>query len=125
MITDGVDTTTSKDQQKTEVDVIGLFKQFLIQNNDKDSDDSIILDRHLHTAWLKKGLQNLSPSFAGLDASRPWFVFWISHALEMLGALEEDCWTSKVASFLRHCQDPEGGFGGGPMQLPHLAPTYA
>ena len=26
---------------------------------------------------------------------------------------------------LRRCQHPEGGFGGGPGQLPHLAPTYA
>ena len=23
------------------------------------------------------------------------------------------------------CQHPKGGFGGGPGQLPHLAPTYA
>jgi hypothetical protein len=26
---------------------------------------------------------------------------------------------------LCRCQDPEGGFGGGPGQLAHLAPTYA
>ena len=30
-----------------------------------------------------------------------------------------------VASFLGSCQSPDGGFGGGPQQLPHLAPTYA
>lgn len=23
------------------------------------------------------------------------------------------------------CQHPDGGFGGGPGQFPHLAPTYA
>ena len=28
-------------------------------------------------------------------------------------------------NFLRACQAPTGGFGGGPSQLPHLAPTYA
>uniref|UniRef100_A0A8C6ZVQ9 Prenyltransferase alpha-alpha toroid domain-containing protein n=1 Tax=Nothoprocta perdicaria TaxID=30464 RepID=A0A8C6ZVQ9_NOTPE len=27
--------------------------------------------------------------------------------------------------FLRRCQSPQGGFGGGPGQQPHLAPTYA
>ena len=27
--------------------------------------------------------------------------------------------------FLRSCQAASGGFGGGPLQLPHLAPTYA
>lgn len=26
---------------------------------------------------------------------------------------------------LKRCQHPGGGFGGGPGQLPHLAPTYA
>ncbi len=32
---------------------------------------------------------------------------------------------SQVAAFLKQCQSPDGGFGGGPMQLAHLAPTYA
>merc|ERR1712008_596456 len=31
----------------------------------------------------------------------------------------------RVASFIGQCQSPTGGFGGGPGQLPHLAPTYA
>ncbi|OBS67345.1 hypothetical protein A6R68_04114, partial [Neotoma lepida] len=30
-----------------------------------------------------------------------------------------------VCQFLELCQSPEGGFGGGPGQYPHLAPTYA
>lgn len=30
-----------------------------------------------------------------------------------------------IAAFLGSCQSPDGGFGGGPQQLPHLAPTYA
>lgn len=33
--------------------------------------------------------------------------------------------SADVASFLGSCQHPDGGFGGGPQQLPHLAPTYA
>ena len=32
---------------------------------------------------------------------------------------------SDVANFLASCQHGDGGFGGGPQQLPHLAPTYA
>ncbi|KAK2157229.1 hypothetical protein LSH36_195g05038 [Paralvinella palmiformis] len=32
---------------------------------------------------------------------------------------------SDVAQFLSKCQDPDGGFSGGPGQKPHLAPTYA
>jgi protein farnesyltransferase subunit beta len=30
-----------------------------------------------------------------------------------------------VVRFLGGCQDADGGFGGSPGQLPHLAPTYA
>jgi hypothetical protein len=30
-----------------------------------------------------------------------------------------------VINFLKSCQAASGGFGGGPLQLPHLAPTYA
>ena len=32
---------------------------------------------------------------------------------------------SRVVHFLSKCQAPEGGFGGGPGQYPHLASTYA
>nr|XP_048711679.1 protein farnesyltransferase subunit beta isoform X1 [Caretta caretta] len=32
---------------------------------------------------------------------------------------------SSVCQFLSRCQSPSGGFGGGPGQHPHLAPTYA
>jgi protein farnesyltransferase subunit beta len=31
----------------------------------------------------------------------------------------------EIAAFLASCQAPSGGFGGGPYQRPHLAPTYA
>ncbi len=83
------------------------------------------MNRELHMSWLKKGFTSLPPNFAGLDASRPWFVFWISHAMEILGDFDEQRWSPQVASFLSHCQDSTGGFAGGPSQLPHLAPTYA
>ena len=44
--------------------------------------------------------------------------------LNALSALDEER-RADVADFLRRCQHPEGGFCGGPGQLPHLAPTYA
>lgn len=93
--------------------------------SDSATTDGIHLDRDLHVAWLQRGFQQLPTNFAGLDASRPWFVFWVSHALEVLGAYDQQHWAPKVASFLAHCQHPDGGFGGGPGQLAHLAPTYA
>ncbi len=30
-----------------------------------------------------------------------------------------------MVDFLSQCQDKEGGYGGGPGQVPHIAPTYA
>lgn len=30
-----------------------------------------------------------------------------------------------IIKFLAECQNPDGGFGGGPYQVSHLAPTYA
>ena len=56
----------------------------------------MVLKRDLHLAWLKKGLVSLPPNFCGLDASRPWFVFWISHAMEVLGDFEEQHWSPQV-----------------------------
>lgn len=47
------------------------------------------------------------------------------HALEILDARLTDAEASAVVDFLRHCQNPTGGFGGGPGQYSHLAPTYA
>mmetsp|Transcript_62178 Transcript_62178/g.181514 ORF Transcript_62178/g.181514 Transcript_62178/m.181514 type:complete len:421 (+) Transcript_62178:72-1334(+) len=124
LVIDGDSTITSRDQIKTENDVVGCFKSFLM-SSDRASFEGIQLDRDLHAAWLQRGLRQLPTNFAGLDASRPWFVFWISHALEVLDAYDEQLLAPQVASFLWHCQHPDGGFAGGPCQLAHLAPTYA
>ena len=55
--------------------------------------------------------------------------YWIVHALEILCAADElsSSTTSAIVDFLKRCQDPTGGFCGGPSpgHSPHLAPTYA
>lgn len=51
--------------------------------------------------------------------------YWILHSLQILGVRLEDEDYSKVVLFLSKCQSPDGGFGGGPGQYPHLASTYA
>lgn len=33
--------------------------------------------------------------------------------------------TKPPVDFLRRCQNQSGGFGGGPQQISHCAPTYA
>jgi len=74
--------------------------------------------------FLHRGLKNLSSGYECLDASRPWICYWILHALNLLGEPVDPQTADDVADFLSRCQNPEGGFGGGPGQLSHLAPTY-
>ena len=64
--------------------------------------------------------------FSSLDASRPWIAYWATHSLNLLQlphnrAVPPEALVATLAS----CQHPSGGFGGGPYQLAHLAPTCA
>jgi protein farnesyltransferase subunit beta len=53
-------------------------------------------------------------------------VYWILHALELLNSLPDDTTISRTIDFLSRCQNnTSGGFGGGPQQFSHLAPSYA
>ena len=52
-------------------------------------------------------------------------MYWALHALELLDVRLVGNEASNVVEFLKKCQNPDGGFGGGPMQMSHLAPTYA
>ena len=87
----------------------------------------------------------------GLDASQPWLVYWAIHALDLLGVpltptqqhqyaphVHSHTQPRRCIALLRQCQCPTGarmplgmfvkqpgGFGGGPGQIAHLAPTYA
>ncbi|XP_026706127.1 protein farnesyltransferase subunit beta-like [Athene cunicularia] len=83
------------------------------------------LQREKHFNYLKRGLQQLTVSYECLDASRPWLCYWILHSLELLDQPIPDSVASDICDFLSRCQSPQGGFGGGPGQHPHLAPTYA
>lgn len=93
----------------------------------EDVTESLRLLRTVHTSFLHTGIGKLPAGFASLDASRPWIVYWIVHSLALLNAElpPQGPTPQDIVSFLMHCQSPEGGFGGGPMQIPHLAPTYA
>eukprot|EP00794_Sanderia_malayensis_P017786 gene17787-19563_t len=119
---DGVETETSINQIQVEKSLIKCYAAF---SDVKDMNPQIHLFRDRHIEYLKKGLHHLSSSYACLDASRPWLCYWILHSLELLD-VPIDCKDAEnIAKFLDKCQDPNGGFGGGPGQLPHLAPTYA
>jgi protein farnesyltransferase subunit beta len=70
-------------------------------------------------------LRSLTVQYECLDSSRPWLVYWILNAASLLNVKFPDELLDGVVAFLVKCRSIEGGFGGGPMQLPHLAPTYA
>jgi len=122
---ENVITVSSVEQKSTEDSCLRLFER---ANTCIDElDDFPVLNRPKTISFLKKGLQDLSEGYECLDASRPWLVYWIVHSLELLGEMDNlsDELKSSIVQFLANCQGPDGGFAGGPGQLPHLAPTYA
>lgn len=83
------------------------------------------LHRAEHVRYIEAALRQLSAAYECLDSSRPWLVYWILNAGTLLGHRFDDDLLDQVVTFLAHCRCPSGGFGGGPGQLAHLAPTYA
>eukprot|EP00392_Amoebophrya_sp_AT5.2_P016909 g17217.t1 len=144
-----VETPTVKDQNDTVELVLDCFRAFLEKTNspsntEHTSDDSAIkILRDKHLKFLHAALFRIPQQFSGLDASRPWFVFWIIHALELLKDdefLDTEVFQHKEQGKNKVCQflledcfnspnkpgcSQDGGFGGGPRQLSHLATTYA
>ncbi|GAX72910.1 hypothetical protein CEUSTIGMA_g365.t1 [Chlamydomonas eustigma] len=107
------------------VKVLPFYQEF-DQFQPEELTEVLQLLRAVHVPYLQKGLGQLPASFASLDASRPWICYWIIHSLALLDApLPSTPSAEDVIFFLSCCQGPNGGYGGGPMQIPHLAPTYA
>lgn len=113
---EGHPTLTSQAQAETEDECAGWYAD--------DAGQSPVLLRSKHVAYLNRCLDGLPSSFAALDASRTWILYWIVHALDLLGASPSEHYHG-IVEFLRRCQCATGGFGGGPQQGPHTAATYA
>uniref|UniRef100_A0A8C1NWK9 Protein farnesyltransferase subunit beta n=2 Tax=Cyprinus carpio TaxID=7962 RepID=A0A8C1NWK9_CYPCA len=118
---DGVQTVTSKEQRKVECSIQEVYSVY--QQIHTSPQPTLLREQHYH--YLKKGLRHLSDAYECLDASRPWLCYWILHSLELLEEPVPAAVASDVCQFLARCQSPTGGFGGGPSQHAHLAPTYA
>ncbi|KAK9239015.1 terpenoid cyclases/protein prenyltransferase alpha-alpha toroid [Lipomyces kononenkoae] len=86
------------------------------------------LQRQLHADFLTIPMSfQLPPNYTGLDASKPWLVYW---PLQALGILDPDSLTddilSRIGPSIMAClNETEGAFGGGNGQTSHLAATYA
>ncbi|KAM7511992.1 hypothetical protein LguiB_010867 [Lonicera macranthoides] len=117
-------TVTEEDQRMVEGHVFHIYHLFtdLLPNAQTVM---LELQRDKHIEYLTKGLRQLSPSFSVLDANRPWICYWILHSIALLGESVDADLEYNAIDFLSRCQDPDGGYGGGPGQMPHLATTYA
>uniref|UniRef100_A0A669QDF1 Protein farnesyltransferase subunit beta n=1 Tax=Phasianus colchicus TaxID=9054 RepID=A0A669QDF1_PHACC len=117
---DGVRTHTSAEQSKVEDIVQEVFDAYKTNHHAVQ----FVLQREKHFHYLKRGLRQLGEAYEAAPV-RPWLCYWILHSLELLEEPIPQSIASDVCQFLSCCQSPQGGFGGGPGQHPHLAPTYA
>lgn len=98
-----------------------------LTTQEEEKRETLRLKRELHVKHLHRALGKLPKSFRSLDASRVWIVYWAVHGLSCLEAeltppeMDKDM----LVDFLRRCQHPDGGIGGCPGHLPHLAASYA
>ncbi|CAG9860695.1 unnamed protein product [Phyllotreta striolata] len=121
--TENYPTKTSSEQLNTEKLV--LRKYFEASDSSKNNLQHPELLKDKHRQYLINSTYKLSSVYEVLDASQPWLCYWITHALSLLGIQLENTRKRAMARFLAKCQSPDGGFGGGPGQTPHLATTYA
>lgn len=82
------------------------------------------LDRERHIKFLRKNLGSLPGRFVGLDASRPWILYWCLNGLSILGE-DVSGYRDDLVETARTMQNETGGFGGGMGQYSHLACTYS
>lgn len=117
---DGIDSETLTTQLETEQIISDSLTKHIA------TFDPPLLQKSQHLSFLTRFLTApLSAGYTGLDASRPWILYWVLHSLSLFdGELDPDGKT-RVLDTLRACQNPDGGFGGGPGQISHLAPSYA
>ncbi|KAK1440866.1 hypothetical protein QVD17_06698 [Tagetes erecta] len=117
-------TITQEEQWTLEAQVNHLYRLF---DSIPPNSQSAMLELHRDSImeYLVKGLRHLSSSFSVLDANRPWICYWIFHSIALLGESADFDLEHNAIDFLSRCQDHQGGYGGGPGQMPHLATTYA
>lgn len=120
---ENIDTDTSTDQVYIESVLLKCYKQF--EKNCGIDPELPLLKKRVHTKALKNWLLKLPKSYETLDASRPWLVYWALHSLWMLDDMPDSETLSHAVQFLSQCQHKQGGYGGGPVQYPHLGTTYA
>ncbi|XP_037945622.1 protein farnesyltransferase subunit beta-like [Teleopsis dalmanni] len=118
-----VSTVTSRDQKKTENSIEKCFDRF---QQLRYLDPKVAkFYREEHQRMLESMIHRLPNNYECLDSSRPWNLYWILQASNMLSLNFSDELLEDVVQFLIKCRSKDGGFAGGPGQFPHLATSYA
>eukprot|EP00178_Gracilaria_changii_P016634 TRINITY_DN47907_c0_g1_i1.p1 TRINITY_DN47907_c0_g1~~TRINITY_DN47907_c0_g1_i1.p1 ORF type:complete len:390 (+),score=41.23 TRINITY_DN47907_c0_g1_i1:301-1470(+) len=89
-----------------------------------DPHKPLVLERDKHVSWLTRCLHSL-PRFHAFDVLQGWLAFWIIHSLDMLGAVIPPETATLIVNHIKRFEASEGGYGGGPGQMPHLACTFS
>lgn len=79
----------------------------------------------LHIAYFVSIVNKQYILLQGLDASRTWMCFWGLHSLNILGAVPSHSQKAEILAFLKACEHPDGGYGGGLFYLYLLKPLYS
>ncbi|KAG8701066.1 CAAX farnesyltransferase (FTase) subunit beta [Ceratobasidium sp. 395] len=117
--TDGIETATSLSQFDTETAISDLLLVLKDPSN-------VQLNRSVHARWAYTALmQGLPGRYTSQDASQPWLLYWALQSLTCLGVQLDASTKQRAIDTILANQHADGGFGGGPGQLPHLLPTYA
>ncbi|EFP89630.2 uncharacterized protein PGTG_15593 [Puccinia graminis f. sp. tritici CRL 75-36-700-3] len=127
---DDLRTDTTSSQVSTEIDISTILLSWLDSKDDgnpsgSQSVDSVLLTRSSHISFLYPSFSKLPIRNTALDSSRGWIIYWIVGAFSVLEARLKQVERLKAIETIMSCQHPQGGFGGGPGQLAHLASTYA
>ncbi|BES93067.1 Farnesyltransferase beta subunit [Nesidiocoris tenuis] len=123
---EGIPTASSFAQEQVEEHVAQIFKSYELWSGLDTEVEFPLLRTAEHRKFLSASLSGLPESFGKLDSSQTWLCYWILHSLALLDSRIDDRLRDAVVVKLTNSIDKEsGGYGGGPYQYGHLAPTYA
>ncbi|KAH8814706.1 terpenoid cyclases/Protein prenyltransferase [Flagelloscypha sp. PMI_526] len=111
----------------TQTETEDSLAPFLPKSGDSSDERAVPpLDRNVHLQYLVKNMvQGLPSRYTSFDASQAWLLFWTLQSFATLQIGMDPGNKQKAINTIMAMQHPDGGFGGGPGQLPHLLPTYA
>lgn len=87
-VVDTLETETSRQQEATLEECLPLLRALADPSRspfDFNAFGIPALEREDHVGFLHDNLEEFPAGFVGIDASRPWMVYWALSALYMLG----------------------------------------